>query len=67
MVIDESKQQQIGAENSNTKCVETEPAVIANKSAHFDVTYALTGVIQGSCGIDAEKEKALKEKYGLSN
>lgn len=67
MVVDEGKQQQICAENSNTKCAGPEPAVIADKSAHFDVTDALTGVIQGSCGIDAEKEKSLKEKYGFGN
>ena len=67
MVIDESKQQQIGAENSNTKCVETEPAVIADKSARIDLTDSLTGVIKNSCDIDAEKEKSLKEKYGFGN
>ena len=67
MVIDESKQQQICAENSNTKCVETEPSVIADKSARFDVTASLTGVIKNSCDIDAEKEKSLKEKYGFGN
>lgn len=26
-----------------------------------------TGVIQGSCDIDAEKEKSLREKYGFGN
>lgn len=67
MVVDEGKQQQICAENSNTKCVKPESAVIADKSAHFDVTDALTGVIQGSCDIDAEKEKSLREKYGFGN
>ena len=67
MVIDESKQQQIGAENSNTKCVETEPAVIADTSARIDLTDSLTGVIKNPCDIDAEKEKSLKEKYGFGN
>ena len=67
MVVDESNQKQICAGNSNAKRVEAESAVIADKSADFDVTDALTGVIQGSCGIDAEKEKSLKEKYGLGN
>ena len=45
MVVDESNQQQICAGNSNAKRVEAESAVIADKSAHFDVTDALTGVI----------------------
>lgn len=67
MVIDESKQQQIGAENSNTKCVETEPAVIADKSARIDLTDSLTGAIKGSYDIDLEKKKILKEKYGFGN
>ena len=61
------KQQQICAEHTNSKCVGPNSVVISDKSAHFDVTDALTGVIQGSCGIDAEKEKALKEKYGFSS
>lgn len=67
MVVDESNQQQIGAGNSNAKCVEAESAVIADKSARFDVTSSLTGVIKNSCDIDAEKEKSLKEKYGFGN
>lgn len=67
MVVDESKQQQICAEHTNSKCVETEPAVIADKSARFDVTFSLTGVIKNSCDIDAEKEKSLKEKYGFES
>ena len=67
MVVDESNQQQICAGNSNAKRVEAESAVIADKSAHFDVTSSLTGVIKKSCDIDAEKEKALKEKYGFGN
>lgn len=67
MVIDESKQQQICAEHTNSKCVETEPVVIADKSARFNVTSSLTGVIKNSCDIDAEKEKSLNEKFGFSN
>lgn len=46
MVVDESNQQQICAGNSNAKCVEAESAVIADKSARFDVTSSLTGVIK---------------------
>lgn len=67
MVVDEGKQQQICAEHTNSKRVEPEPAAIADKSVRVDVTSSLTGVIHGSCGIDVEKEKALKEKYGFSN
>lgn len=67
MAIDESKQQQIGAENSNTKCVGPDSVVIADKSARVDLTDSLTGVIKNSCDIDAEKEKSLKEKYGFGN
>jgi hypothetical protein len=46
MAIDESKQQQIGAENSNTKCVGPDSVVIADKSARIDLTDSLTGVIK---------------------
>ena len=65
--VDEGKPQQICAEHTNAKRVEPEPAAIADKSVRVDVTSSLTGVIHGSCGIDVEKEKALKEKYGFSN
>ena len=60
MAIDESKQQQIGAENSNTKCVGPDSVVIADKSARIDLTDSLTGVIKGSYDIDLEKKKFLK-------
>lgn len=43
MVVDESNQKQICAGNSNAKRVEAESAVIADKSAHFDVTEARRG------------------------
>ena len=67
MVVDEGKQQQICAEHTNSKCVGPDSVVIADKSVRVDVTSSLTGVIHGSCDIDAEKEKALKEKYGFEN
>lgn len=67
MVADEGKQQQICAEHTNSKCVEPDSVVIADKSARIDLTDSLTGVIKNSCDIDAEKEKSLKEKYGFGN
>ena len=67
MVVDESKQQQICAEHTNSKCVGPDSVVIADKSARIDLTDSLTGVIKNSCDIDAEKEKSLKEKYGFGN
>ena len=67
MVVDEGKQQQICAEHTNSKCVEPDSVVIADKSARIDLTDSLTGVIKNSCDIDAEKEKSLKEKYGFGN
>lgn len=67
MVVDESKQQQICAEHTNSKCVGPDSVVIADKSARIDLTDSLTGVIKNSCDIDAEKEESLKEKYGFEN
>lgn len=67
MVVDESNQQQICAEHTNSKCVGPDSVVIADKSARIDLTDSLTGVIKKSCDIDAEKEKSLKEKYGFGN
>lgn len=67
MIVGGSEQQKICVKNSNTECAEHEPTVIADKSVRADLTDALTGVIQSSCNIDEEKEKALKEKYDLRN
>ena len=67
MVVDESKQQQICAEHTNSKCVGPDSVVIADKSARIDLTDSLTGVIKNFCDIDAEKEESLKEKYGFEN
>lgn len=67
MIVGGSEQQKICVKNSNTECAEHEPTVIADKSVRVDLTDALTGVIQGSCDIDAEREKSLKEKYGFGN
>lgn len=67
MVVDESKQQHICAEHTNSKCVGPDSVVIADKSARIDLTDSLTGVIKNSCDIDAEKEESLKEKYGFEN
>lgn len=52
MVVDEGKQQQICAEHTNSKCVEPDSVVIADKSARIDLTDSLTGVIKNSCDID---------------
>lgn len=46
MVVDEGKQQQICAEHTNSKCVEPDSVVIADKSARIDLTDSLTGVIK---------------------
>ena len=42
MVVDEGKQQQICAEHTNSKCVEPDSVVIADKSARIDLTDWIT-------------------------